>query len=506
QTAEIGLQYLWNTNAMTKTIDVSPSYPQSYTLKATNTMGCKTFDTIYVDVNPLPLVDIVGDTVVCRGETLSLTAHGGTAYRWSDGTTNAFLLKQPLQNTAYSVAVTDNNGCVNSKSVHVIVNQLPNVAITGRTSLCIGDTTLLTASGGVIYQWSNGDIFSSTLIKPAKDDTLHVTVTNAENCHITIEIPITVYPLPKVVISGDTGICKGESFHIHASAPGFILTSYSWNTGSTTSGLTYTPEYSDYYMVTVEDSKGCKNQQQHLVAVYDLPDVWISGTSFICPNEAVRLEADGNAVRYIWDTGEEGKLLIDYPLNNRTYGVRGISIHGCESPVQYHPVAVHPFPKANMELSPLVISRKNAAVSFNTHLQAGEQALWLLGDGSESGLTNFSHTYTITDNVDTFFVTLIVTSQYGCQDTAYQIIRIEQHIPNTFTPNDDGFNDLFLEDCKCSNIQIFDRLGLRIYDGKGPWDGKYKGGYVANDTYFYIITYSNGDIQKGYISVIGSKK
>ncbi len=506
KTTGTGLQYLWNTQAMTKTLDVSPAYPQTYWVRVNNSNGCKKTDSVYVDVLPLPIIHIVGDTVICRGETFSLTAHGGVSYLWSDGTTMANIQKQPLQNIAYKVTATDENGCVDSKSVQVIVNALPNVSISGTTSLCSGDTSTITASGGINYQWSNGDIFSSTFINPSKSDTLKVVVTNAENCSITKEIPITVFPLPEIVILGDTGVCQGKSFSISASAPGFILTSYKWNTGTTTSGLTYLPNYSDYYVVTVEDSRGCTNQQQHLVTVYELPEVWITGISSICPGEEIQLQANGNAAQYIWNTGVGGTVLTDYPQSNKIYTLKGISVYGCESPLQVFDVTIYPFPKATIEATPLRISKKNSAVFFNANLNNREQALWDLGDGSQSMQGEFSHTYTVIDGIDTFYVALVVTTQYGCKDTAYQIIRIEQHIPNTFTPNGDGFNDFFLEDCKCSNIQIFDRLGIKMYDGQGPWNGKYKGSIVANDTYFYIITYSNGDIQKGYISVVGSKK
>jgi gliding motility-associated-like protein len=506
KTTGTGLQYLWNTQAMTKTLDISPAYPQTYWVRVTNSNGCKKTDSVYVDVLPLPIVYIVGDTVICWGETFSLTAHGGVSYLWSDGTTTASLQKQPLQNIAYKVTATDGNGCTNSKSVQIIVNNLPNVSISGTTSLCAGDTSTITASGGISYQWSNGDVFSSTFINPTKNDTLKVTVTNVENCSITKEIPVTVFPLPEIVILGDTGVCQGKSFSISASAPGFILTSYKWNTGATTSGLTYLPDYSDYYVVTVEDSRGCTGQQQHFVTVYELPEVWITGISSICPGEEIQLQANGNALQYIWNTGEKGTVLTDYPQNNKTYTLKGINVYGCESPLQVFDVTIHPFPKATIKATPLRISKKNSTVSFKANLTNGEQALWDVGDGSQYVQGEFSHTYTVVDGVDTFYAALVVTTQYGCKDTAYQIILIEQHIPNTFTPNGDGFNDLFLEDCKCSNIQIFDRLGVKLYDGQGPWDGKYKGSVVANDTYFYIITYSSGDIQKGYISVIGSKK
>ena len=90
---------------------------------------------------------------------------------------------------------------------------------------------------------------------------------------------------------------------------------------------------------------------------------------------------------------------------------------------------------------------------------------------------------------------------HGC-DSVF-IIRINEiNIPNTFTPNGDGANDIFMPDVQ---IWIYNRNGLLLYNGKDGWDGTYKGNAVLRDTYFYIMNYSTASgekTKKGYVTLI----
>jgi len=100
-----------------------------------------------------------------------------------------------------------------------------------------------------------------------------------------------------------------------------------------------------------------------------------------------------------------------------------------------------------------------------------------------------------------------VINPNGCVEVASKRIPVSlASFPNTFTPNGDGINDIYLIGW---HIQIYNRNGILIYEGKDGWDGTYKGKPVTNETYFVVIYDSSDEGTKfrtGYVTVIGSKK
>ena len=136
---------------------------------------------------------------------------------------------------------------------------------------------------------------------------------------------------------------------------------------------------------------------------------------------------------------------------------------------------------------------------------------WDLGDGGSSGEEN-----PVTQYVEpgTYEVVLIVEDQYGCTDTAYGEIIVSDScmIPNVFTPDNDGINDVFemLTGCVLNyEMKIFNRWGQLMYEGiKGSpfWDGyALNGGECSEGTYFYVFRGETGGeamVKNGYITLL----
>ncbi|MDR1667681.1 MAG: gliding motility-associated C-terminal domain-containing protein [Bacteroidales bacterium] len=101
---------------------------------------------------------------------------------------------------------------------------------------------------------------------------------------------------------------------------------------------------------------------------------------------------------------------------------------------------------------------------------------------------------------------LTVTDGWGCSITHTLLIGeplVIDNLPNVFTPNGDGVNDLFLQNF---NIEVYNRWGMLLYKGRDGWDGRYKGKLMPAGTYFYILT--DDDTGKAYKSsvLLQSKK
>jgi gliding motility-associated-like protein len=136
---------------------------------------------------------------------------------------------------------------------------------------------------------------------------------------------------------------------------------------------------------------------------------------------------------------------------------------------------------------------------------------WQIGNTLTSGP---KACYTISEP-GTYCVTLEVKNSYGCRDTISDCIvalNAKITIPNIFTPNGDGINDVFFIDSKgYSDIhcEIYDRWGLKIYEWKGLqgyWDGNIQDGTKATGgTYYFIVQYytESGSTTKktGYIQL-----
>lgn len=153
------------------------------TLVATNAGGSDTSSvTSYITVNSLPTADAGSDEAICIGDSVVLTASGGTGFLWSPGgQTSSSITVAPAIATQYAVQVTDGNGCANTDSVNVSVNALPTIWLGNDTSICtICTVTLDAGNPGGTYIWSTGATGQTLVV----DSTglYWVTITDGNGC------------------------------------------------------------------------------------------------------------------------------------------------------------------------------------------------------------------------------------------------------------------------------------------------------------------------------------
>jgi hypothetical protein len=150
----IGSVYLWNTGATTQAITVNTT--GTYTVTVTQPSGCSGSNSATVNNFPPPAPNIVGNLVICQGQSTSLNAGGGyVAYLWNTGASSQVINVQSAG--TYTVTVTNSCGTTGSGSATVTVNPLPNATVTamGPTTFCEGDSVQLMPSppGMTSYTW-----------------------------------------------------------------------------------------------------------------------------------------------------------------------------------------------------------------------------------------------------------------------------------------------------------------------------------------------------------------
>jgi gliding motility-associated-like protein len=294
--------YSWAPGGQTsQTISVSPAATTTYTVTVTDNNGCSINANVTLTINQPPTVSASVPSPVCKGTanpiTTTVSGNGPFTFAWSPaaGLNNASIqnpIANPAVTTTYTVTVTDANGCQNTASVNIVVNQLPVVAPTAAPAvMCSGNSSSLTAnaSGGsgtyTTYNWAPAASLSSASIanptaNPATTTTYSVTVTDDLGCvSAPKSVTLTVNPLPTVSASAASPICNGFSTTLTAvGGAGTAPYTYSWSPAATVSNpnaavTSANPVVTTTYTVTITDSKGCISSANATVVVNQPPTV-----------------------------------------------------------------------------------------------------------------------------------------------------------------------------------------------------------------------------------------
>jgi gliding motility-associated-like protein len=206
---------------------------------------------------------------------------------------------------------------------------------------------------------------------------------------------------------------------------------------------------------------------------------------------------------YLWDNG----LSCDSLTISRegTYSVNGTSKTGCTGVLKFNATYCDLF-DYSIQKDPTEIAPQGTTVKLWSEEIPSSQYYWDFGDGSKGSGNNLTHSYA--PERDSYFdVILKIINPNGCEQLVNQRIWVAgPEAPNTFTPNDDGKNDIFMKDY---HLKVYNRNGILMSDNIGwdgyCWNGTYKGKPAANDTYFYVVYYltdSGTRTKTGYVTLI----
>ncbi|MEP7321788.1 MAG: fibronectin type III domain-containing protein [Saprospiraceae bacterium] len=311
---------LWSTGETSSEIIVKAS--GSYFVRYDDGVGCglNISDTIIIKMDTVPLVQILGNPIICSGSSTSLNAGSHPDYLWSTGENSDIIIVTTAG--MYSVIVTDGNGCKGTDTLTTIMSSTPSPVITGNLMICPGDSTILHSSPGATYLWSNGSTADSIIVK--SNGIFSVKVTNADGCEGTsTDVQTILFEQINAVISGNVGYCPMDSVLLDA-GPGF--TDYLWSTGASTQTITVKTVAT--YSVSVTDINGCKAVVNKSIQAFTSPVAFISGTLSFCDGgSTTTLEAGLGYKNYLWSTGETTHSIA--VTNIGTYSLMITDLHGC---------------------------------------------------------------------------------------------------------------------------------------------------------------------------------
>jgi gliding motility-associated-like protein len=403
----------------------------NYAVVVTSGVGCKdTSNLITIVVNPNPNATIMatGPTTICQGNSANLQASGGTSYQWllsgaiipgATAATYAAVLPGP-----YSVVATNSSGCRDTSSIMNITVQPQAVAsaiATTPTSICAGDTVILAASGGGLYQWlMNGNPIggaTNAILYATGAGNYRVVVRNAlgtcPDTSAAISITLNPQPVANISANGPASFCAGDSVQLEGN--GGMLYQWMYNglvvPGATDSILTALA--AGNYAVIVSNIFGCRDTSAAVpVTLFPQPiaSVLPLGSTTVCAGDTATLIASGGG-QYQW-------LLNGIPLPGATNAVYQTmlpgsysvivrnNMSGCPDTSSITTVIVNPLPSPG--IAPINASVCPASNQVFT-ASGGTNYQWLLNGSPIPGATGGS----FTTNIGGIY-SVIAISAAGC--------------------------------------------------------------------------------------------
>ncbi|MBI3233852.1 MAG: gliding motility-associated C-terminal domain-containing protein, partial [Bacteroidetes bacterium] len=481
----------------------SPITNTNYVCTMTNTSGCIGYDTVNLIVETV-IANAGQDTTLCAGQNIQLSASGGVNYSWSpsNGLSNASIsnpVASPSSSTSYIVSISAQYGCTKVDTINITVKNI-TVNASSDVTLCSGDSVQLFVTGGETYKWTpfaglSDDTAFNPIAKPLTTTQYIVTGYTSNGCSRSDTVVVTVSNL-NAFAGNDTTICGNDSIQLNATGG----TTYSW---SPTTGLN-NPNISNPkallsgnidYIVFVTNGGSCSDYDTISITLLQKATVTSGGNIDICFGDSVQLDITGTG-NYIWNTGEIDSSIVVAPSVNTRYTVVSNPSGFCISDTSIFNVFVRQKPTVSFIPDPKE-GTKPLTVHFTNNTTNALSYLWRFGTGDTDIINSPTYIY---QNTGTYNSTLIATNQYGCIDSASMTIIVRDSfylfLPNSFTPNNNKKNDVFVIDYDKNNIlegyiKIYNRWGEKVYESDllnyQPWDGTYRDKQVQEDVYLLIL-------------------
>jgi len=520
-----------------------------YTFKITDSNNCELIEPFIITQPNLLVASFIEQNISCFGASdgkLTVSAVGGTApYQYSiDGgaTYQTSPLFTGLIAGTYNVMVTDSNTRCDASTTAIITEPTEITVTTNITDkvLCVAGCTQLvaTATGGVgvpyNYIWNQGlDSNGTQIVCPTGTTIYSVYAVDSNGCtSIAHGIVLTLHDSLAVDAGPDHDLCPGDTAQLDALVTGgdvnngynYVWTPISGLSGGFIKNPKANPLVNTLYTVKVTDD--CETPP-----AYD--SVWVN----IHPNPTMGFDAEtptegcepfdvtlvntSTPVQFAeWTIGEDTKAhgfkvdITDLPDGVYDVTLRVITTFGCTDNITKKDyITVYPLPDAKFILNP------DKTTIFNTIIQFEDKSMgsinaWEWDFAGYGSSTDQNTMFQFPADTGDFPITLTVTSTDGCVDKQTEYLRIggeyNIYVPNSFTPNGDGQNDVFAPrgvglDADKYKLIIYDRWGGIVFESSSlnqPWDGRVQGTskIAANGVYVWrIVAQDETDTPEGHL-------
>jgi gliding motility-associated-like protein len=448
-----------------------------------------------------------------------------TSYLWNfgDGTTST--IKNPSHvytstgNYPISLIVTTQHNCKDTieNVAPLRIVQSPETRIAGDTAACVPalldfDGILVNADTSELqWRWDFGNNTTSSLQNPAPvtyrqagNYNVRLILTNSSGCDDTAYYPVWARPLPVIEVNNDLTICRYQSAPLQATGG----VQYAWQPSA---GLTCTncatpganPDSTRRYFVQGKNIYGCVANDSVLISVKQPFTISTGSGDTLCLGETHPLAASG-AELYTWSPvagldNPSSATPKAKPDVTTMYRVVGKDDHNCFTDTGYVPVIVYPFPLVDAGQDQTITV--GSSVTLTPVLSADVRTVkW----SPEKWLNCSTCATPVANPKQTTTYSVEVRNEGGCltrDNVTLHVVCVEGNLfmPNTFSPNGDGVNDVFYPRGKgiygIKMFRIFNRWGEMIFEQgniqanditKG-WTGIYKGKLASQDVYVYTI-------------------
>ncbi len=412
------------------------------------------------------------DTIICDEFSLELEAREGSNYQWSTGETDQNIEVDTDGQYVVSYSIGD---CPTTDSFNVNFGFTPDLFLQGDSLLCDGEEArieLVNNNNAAINEiiWSNGA--TGNIVSVEEEGVISVVVRAGDLCPVLFEDEIEIRKILSLDKLPDSTSCEAGSVLLSL---GPEAQNPSWSTGEITQEIIVTN--SGVYTV---------NYQIETCVFYDTsnieldlgPSIRIIGDSIYCENENAALElvddGQGAETNYLWSTGELGRFL--QPIESGYYSVIANN-RGCLDSTGIF-LRYVPFIEIEEQIDTLLCGGESSILIDLSELETFAEIEW--ADGFSNPVRS------IVEEGDYYYYVKTacqdLESQIHVELSPYDVDEIPIYIPNAFTPNEDGTNDVFKAEIADDldlidfHMLVFDRWGNKVFEAFDPnlgWDGSF---------------------------------
>lgn len=488
--------------------------------------GLLTFSSVaQVSVVPGPTLS-VNSATICQGESATLNVSGATNYTWQPGGSNASSVTfTPGVTTIYTITGTPSGttNCISTATTNINVNVAVPANPASNSPICEGTALNLSVDAAASYTWNGPGGYVSNVQNPVisnsttnESGVYSVTLTSVAGCTTTATTLVTIIPLPVPVVSNNGPLCAGETLNLTGS--GSIAYNWSGPNGfsSNLSSPTIpnaTPAASGTYNL-IAGVGACTIAVSTNVIVNPTPTASTGNSGAVCEGLPIYLTGNGGGT-YSWQgpggfsSSEQNPVL--YPSNAGNSGTFTLTVAdavGCTNSATMS-VLIYPVPVADFNFSPIrpVINGEND-VYFTDASHGATINSWNWFFMNTAEFTSISQNPMFHyENPGEYVVALVVKSDHGCYDTILKPLKVYEdyglYVPNVFTPNGDGLNDVFQPKgfgIVKFQMAIYDRWGEKLFETNNMevgWNGTkgskndVKYGILADGSYVWQIKVTN---------------